>query len=92
MPHLLLLCLVPVIPLCCLGLVLWLDRLEETLDRDVSRRRRRVSASQVQLEESLAGSTTAAEPASPSGRASEPSPVSVPLGSADLSLGGSTNL
>ncbi len=38
MPQLLLLCLLPLVPLTCLALVLWMDRLEESLEKDVRRR------------------------------------------------------
>jgi hypothetical protein len=74
MPHVLVICLVPMVPLACLALVLWLDRLEETLDRDVDRRRKQASAPQTQLEASLA-------------RLSAPS---VAVTGPEVSLGGST--
>jgi hypothetical protein len=60
MPHLIVMMLVPLVPLTCLALVLWLDRLEETLDRDVDRRRSAASRSQSQLEASLAGAPSSA--------------------------------
>lgn len=48
MPHLAVLALAPLVPLACLGLVLYMDHLEETLNRDVRRRqhdsRERMSA------------------------------------------------
>jgi hypothetical protein len=74
MPHLLVICLVPTVPLACLALVLWLDRLEETLDREVDRRRKQVSAPQTQLETSLAGVSAS----------------SVAVTGPEVSLGGST--
>lgn len=77
MPQVLVMSLVPLIPLACLALVLWLDRLEETLDRSVDRRREHAAAPQAQLEASLAGSSV--------------SPAAA-VGGADVSLGGSTNL
>lgn len=80
MPHLLVISLVPLVPLACLALVLWLDRLEETLERDVDRRREHASAPQTQLEASLA-----AVPAVPV------VPASPAVAGPDVSLGGSTN-
>jgi hypothetical protein len=80
MPQLVVMMLVPMVPLTCLALVLWMDRLEETLDRSVDRRREHADAPQAQLEASLAG-----VPASSRG----PRPA---VAAADVSLGGSTNL
>ena len=97
MPHVLVMCLVPMVPLSCLALVLWLDRLEETLDDDVDRRRAQMSAPQAQLERSLAvasvgASPSAASPASPSSSRSPSSSPAVVGAPADASLGGRTNL
>ena len=91
MPHVLVICLVPLVPLSCLALVLWLDRLEETLDDDVDRRRAQLAAPHVQLERSLAVASvgSSAGASSSSVRPSAPAVVGAP---ADASLGGSTNL
>jgi hypothetical protein len=67
--------IVVMVPLTCLALLLWLDRLEETLERSVDRRREQAAAPQVQLEASLAASAS-----------SRPA-----VAAADVSLGGSTN-
>ena len=67
--------IVVMVPLTCLALLLWMDRLEETLERSVDRRREQAAAPQIQLEASLAAS------------ASSRSAVAA----ADVSLGGSTN-
>jgi hypothetical protein len=74
MSHVMML-IVVLVPLVCLALLLWLDRLEETLERSVDRRREHAAAPQVQLEASLAASAS-------SRRA---------VAAADVSLGGSTN-
>jgi hypothetical protein len=82
MSQVIVLCLVPLVPLTCLALLLWLDRLEETLDRDVDRRRRQAGARQAQLEASLAGASVSSV-ASAS--------LTVGPGGPEVSLGGSTN-
>ena len=88
MPHVIVMMLVPMVPLTCLALLLWLDRLEETLDRDVDRRRARSAAPEAQLEASLAGVSPSPAPAV----ASAPAPISPPaVAGPDVSLGGSTN-
>jgi hypothetical protein len=86
MSHVVVMMLVPVVPVACLALVLWLDRLEETLDRDVDRRREHLAAPEAQLEASLAGVSTSPAPAALS--SSRPSPG---VAAAEVSLGGSTN-
>jgi hypothetical protein len=86
MPHVIVMLLVPLVPLACLALVLWLDRLEETLDRDVDRRREHAGAAEAQLEASLAG--VSASPAAAVVPASSARPAVAPP---DVSLGGSTN-
>jgi hypothetical protein len=85
MAHVVVVLLVPMVPLACLALLLWLDRLEETLDRDVDRRREHLAAPEAQLEASLAGVSAA----SASWGAGDPA---VPAAAGpDVSLGGSTN-
>jgi hypothetical protein len=79
MPQLFVMMLAPMVPLTCLALVLWMDRLEDTLDRSVDRRRQQADAPQAQLEASLAGTAV-------------PSPRAAVAGGPDVSLGGSTNL
>jgi hypothetical protein len=86
MAHVVVMVLVPLVPLTCLALVLWLDRLEETLDRSVDRRREHAAAPQAQLEASLAGvssssGSSSAAPTSPRAAVATP----------EVSLGGSTN-
>jgi uncharacterized iron-regulated membrane protein len=89
MPHLLALLLVPLLPLSGLALLLWLDRIEETLDRDVDRRRERANARQAQLEASLA--VVPVPPASAVSAVSSPSaPVVSSTADEDASVGGST--
>lgn len=78
--------LVPLVPLSCLALVLWLDRLEETLDRAVDRRREHLAAPEAQLEASLAGVSTSPAPAVASSPARPPA-----VAGPGVSLGGSTN-
>jgi hypothetical protein len=75
MPHPTLLLIVVSVPFVCLALLLLLDRLEETLDRSVDRRREQAAAPQLQLEASLAASASSRPAVAP----------------ADVSLGGSTN-
>lgn len=88
MPHVIVMMLVPLVPLACLALLLWLDRLEETLDRAVDRRRERAGAPEAQLEASLAGvSPSPAVAPAPA----VPAPGSPAVAGADVSLGGSTN-
>jgi hypothetical protein len=86
MSHVVVMMLVPVVPVACLALVLWLDRLEETLDRDVDRRREHLAAPEAQLEASLAGVWT---PPVPAPLSSSRLPAGV--APAEVSLGGSTN-
>jgi hypothetical protein len=86
MPQVIVMMLVPLVPLVCLALVLWLDRLEETLDRDVDRRREHLAAPETQLEASLAGVSASPSPAVASASSSR-SAVAGP----EVSLGGSTN-
>jgi hypothetical protein len=86
MSHIVVMMLVPVVPVACLALVLWLDRLEETLDRDVDRRREHLAAPEAQLEASLAGVSTSSVSAALS---SSRRPAGVPA--PEVSLGGSTN-
>ena len=90
MPHVIAMMLVPLVPLACLALLLWLDRLEETLYRDVTRRREQAAAPEAQLEASLAGISPSPAPAVASAPA-VPSPVAPPaVAGPDISLGGST--
>jgi hypothetical protein len=90
MPHVIVMMLVPLVPLTCLALLLWLDRLEETLDRAVDRRREQAAAPEAQLEASLAGVSASPAPAVASSPA-VPAPVSPAVAGPDMSLGGSTN-
>jgi hypothetical protein len=90
MPHVFVMMLVPLVPLTCLALLLWLDRLEETLDRSVDRRREQAAAPEAQLEASLAGVSASPTPAVASSPA-VPAPVSPAVPGPDMSLGGSTN-
>jgi hypothetical protein len=91
MPHVIVMMLVPMVPVTCLALVLWLDRLEETLERDVDRRREQAAAPEAQLEASLAGVSASPAPAVAPASA-VPAPVVPPaVGGPDISLGGSTN-
>jgi hypothetical protein len=90
MPHVIVMMLVPMVPLACLALVLWLDRLEETLDRDVNRRRAQAAAPEAQLEASLAGVSPSPAPVVASAPAL-PAPVPPAVAGPDVSLGGSTN-
>ena len=89
MPQVIVMMLVPMVPLGCLALVLWLDRLEETLDRDVYRRRERAAAPETQLEASLAGISSSPAPAVVTAPAA-PAPVAPVVAGPDISLGGST--
>lgn len=76
MPQVVVMMLVPLVPLAFLALVLWLDRLEETLDHAVDRRRAQAGAPQAQLEASLARASASSAPA---------------VAGPDVSLGGRTN-
>jgi len=89
MTHVIVMMLVPLVPLTCLALVLWLDRLEETLDRDVDRRRAHAGAADAQLDASLAGVSPSPAPVSAPAVSASVSPAGVP--GPDVSLGGSTN-
>lgn len=77
MPQLLVICLAPVVPMAFLAMVLWLDRLEETLAQDVDRRIRDRAAPQDQLAASLEGSSASSSREAPA--------------LADVSFAGSTN-
>jgi hypothetical protein len=85
MAHVVVMVLVPLVPLTCLALVLWLDRLEETLDRSVDRRREHAAAPQAQLEASLAGVSTSSR------SSAAPTPPRAAVATPEASLGGSTN-
>ncbi|MPZ62607.1 MAG: hypothetical protein GEU93_15205 [Propionibacteriales bacterium] len=82
MEQVLIILLVPLVPVSFLGLILWLDHLEETLDSSVKRR-----AVAVQRQDDVAHPVTGAQP---SFGVSASRPVSPATVEADRAAGGST--